>query len=100
MWGKPGGTSARPAPANMPNKAATLPKHGDGSSRAHTGKQPAKSPQSADCVTVTGADSFPQHLDFQLLFSSHPEAMVVLDVNHRIQMCNPAFEELFQHRQA
>ena len=98
--GESSGTSARSAPANMPNKAATLPKNGDGSSRAHTGKRSAKSPQPAGCGTVTGADSFPQHLDFQLLFSSHPEAMVVLDVNHRIRMCNPAFEELFQHRQA
>jgi PAS domain S-box-containing protein len=98
--GESSGASARSAPANMPNKAATLPKNGDGSSRAHTGKWPAKSPRSADCVTVSGAGSFPQHLDFQLLFSSHPEAMVVLDVNHRIRMCNPAFEELFQHRQA
>src|SRR6202050_433094 len=92
--------SARSAPANMPNKAAILPDNGDGSSRAHTGGRPAKPPHSADCLTVMGADSFPQHLDFQLLFSSHPEAMVVLDVNHRIRMCNPAFEELFQHRQA
>jgi PAS domain S-box-containing protein len=94
------GTSARSAPANMPNKAATLPKNGDGSSRANADKRLTKSPQSPNCVTVTGSDSFPQHLDFQLLFSSHPEAMVVLDVNHRIRMCNPAFEQLFQHRQA
>ena len=98
--GESSGTSARSAPANMPNKAAILPDNGDGSSRAHTGGRPAKPPHSADCLTVMGADSFPQHLDFQLLFSSHPEAMVVLDVNHRIRMCNPAFEELFQHRQA
>src|SRR6202161_1098864 len=98
--GESSGTSARSVPANMPNKAAILPDNGDGSSRAHTGGRPAKSPQPAGCGTVTGADSFPQHLDFQLLFSIHPEAMVVLDVNHRIRMCNPAFEELFQHRQA
>jgi two-component system cell cycle sensor histidine kinase/response regulator CckA len=98
--GESSGTSARSAPANMLNKSATLPKNEDGSSRAQMGKRAAKSPQSADCVTVTGVDSFPQQLDFQLLFSSHPEAMVVLDVNHRIRMCNPAFEELFQHRQS
>jgi two-component system cell cycle sensor histidine kinase/response regulator CckA len=84
----------------MPDKAATLPKNGDGSSRAHAGERPTKSQPSANCVTVTGADSFPHHLDFQLLFFSHPEAMVVVDVNHRVQMCNPAFEQLFQHRQA
>jgi len=85
----------------MPNKAATLPKNGDGSSRAHAGKRPANSPLSAPGKhQASGTDSFPQHLDFQLLFSSHPEAMVVLDVNHRIQMCNSAFERLFQYRQA
>jgi len=80
----------------MPNKAAALPKNGDGSSRAHAGKRPATSPQ----VGATRGGSFPSQLDFQLLFSSHPEAMVVLDLNRRIQMCNPAFEDLFQHRQA
>jgi two-component system cell cycle sensor histidine kinase/response regulator CckA len=94
------GTSARSAPANMPNKAATLPKNGDGSSRADADNRQTKPQSSANRVTVTGADSFPQLLDFQLLFSSHPEAMVVLDANHRIRMCNPAFEQLFQHRQA
>ena len=35
----------------------------------------------------------------QLLFSSNPHAMVVLDGNRRIQICNPAFENLFQHHQ-
>jgi two-component system cell cycle sensor histidine kinase/response regulator CckA len=35
----------------------------------------------------------------QLLFSSNPHAMVVLDGNRRIQICNPAFENLFQHYQ-
>ena len=81
----------------MPNKAATLPKNGDGSSRLAAGKRLAKLQNSAN--RAAGAESFPEHLDFQLLFSSHPEAMVVLDVNHRIRMCNPAFEKLFQHRQ-
>jgi PAS domain S-box-containing protein len=82
----------------MPKKTAVLLKNEDGSSRAPAGKLLAKFQQFAN--GATGADSFPQHLDFQLLFSSHPEAMVVLDVNHRIQMCNLAFEKLFQHRQA
>jgi PAS domain S-box-containing protein len=82
----------------MPNKAATLPKNGDSSSRAHGGKRPAKSaPQP---VALSAADSFPSQLDFELLFASHPEAMVVLDLNRRIRMCNPAFETLFQHREA
>src|SRR5271170_506207 len=100
-WGNPREREPRSAPENMPNKAATLPKNGDGSSRAHAGKRPANSPVSTPGKhQASGTDSFPQHLDFQLLFSSHPEAMVVLDVNHRIQMCNSAFEKLFQYRQA
>lgn len=37
-------------------------------------------------------------LSFQLLFSSNPNAMVALDCNRRIQMCNPAFETLFQFK--
>ena len=73
-----------------------MPKNGDGSSRTHAGKRPATSTQSG----ATHGGSFPSQLDFELLFSSHPEAMVVLDLNGRIQMCNPAFENLFQHRQA
>ena len=81
----------------MPNKAATSPKNGDSSSRAREGKRPAKSAQPA--AAPAGGDSFPSQLDFQLLFASHPEAMVVLDLNRRIRMCNPAFENLFQHRE-
>jgi two-component system, cell cycle sensor histidine kinase and response regulator CckA len=82
----------------MPNKAATLPKNGNSSSRAHGGKRSVKSAQKP--AALSGADSFPSRLDFQLLFASHPEAMVVLDLNRRIRMCNPAFENLFQHREA
>src|SRR5271156_6952975 len=76
MWGNPREREPRSAPENMPNKAATLPKNGDGSWRAAAGKRLARLQQSAN--GAAGADSFPQHLDFQLLFSSHPEAMVVL----------------------
>jgi PAS domain S-box-containing protein len=82
----------------MPNKAATLPKNGDSPSRAHGGNRAAKSAQQP--AALSGADSFPSQLDFQLVFASHPEAMVVLDLHRRIRMCNPAFENLFQHREA
>jgi PAS domain S-box-containing protein len=34
------------------------------------------------------------------LLANSPLGMVVLDKNHRVQMCNPAFEELFQYRSA
>jgi two-component system, cell cycle sensor histidine kinase and response regulator CckA len=82
----------------MPNKAATLPKNGDSPSRAHGGNRAAKSAKQP--AALSGADSFPSQLDFQLVFASHPEAMVVLDLHRRIRMCNPAFENLFQHREA
>jgi two-component system, cell cycle sensor histidine kinase and response regulator CckA len=81
----------------MPDKTATLPKNGDSSSRARVGRRPAKSAPPGDAPA--GSDCFPSQLDFQLLFASHPQAMVVLDLNRRIRMCNPAFEDLFQHRQ-
>jgi PAS domain S-box-containing protein len=34
------------------------------------------------------------------LLANSPLGMVVLDKNHRVQMCNPAFEELFQYKSA
>lgn len=34
------------------------------------------------------------------LIANSPLAIVVLDRNQRVQMCNPAFEELFQYRSA
>ncbi len=34
------------------------------------------------------------------LLANSPLGMVVLDKNHRVQMCNPAFEELFQFKSA
>lgn len=34
------------------------------------------------------------------LLANSPLGMVVLDKNNRVQMCNPAFEELFQYRSA
>jgi two-component system cell cycle sensor histidine kinase/response regulator CckA len=45
------------------------------------------------------ADAAVTDQSLQLLFSSNPHAMVVLDGNRRIQICNPAFENLFQHHQ-
>jgi two-component system cell cycle sensor histidine kinase/response regulator CckA len=34
------------------------------------------------------------------LIENTPLAVVVLDADHRVQMCNPAFERLFLHRQS
>jgi two-component system cell cycle sensor histidine kinase/response regulator CckA len=36
----------------------------------------------------------------QALTENNPLAIVVLDTNHYVQMCNPAFEKLFGYRQA
>jgi len=37
---------------------------------------------------------------FEILVSNNPVSTVVLDVDHRILSCNPAFETLFGHRAA
>jgi two-component system cell cycle sensor histidine kinase/response regulator CckA len=36
---------------------------------------------------------------FHALVESNPLAIVVLDSNYRVRLCNPAFEKLFQYRQ-
>ena len=82
----------------MPKKIAALRNNGESSSRTETGVHVANGHHAAD--DGEPLNSFPPCLDFQLLFSSHPQAMVVLDVNRRIQMCNPAFEKLFGYRQS
>ena len=82
----------------MPKKIAALRNNGESSSRTVSGAHVANGHHAAD--NGEPLNSFPPCLDFQLLFSSHPQAMVVLDVNRRIQMCNPAFEKLFGYRQS
>jgi two-component system, cell cycle sensor histidine kinase and response regulator CckA len=82
----------------MPNKITAPRKNGNGSPRGTSGSRVAVAPQNADAAAAGNA--LQPCLDFQLLFSTHPQAMVVLDVNRRIQMCNPAFEKLFQYQQA
>ncbi|MFZ3216343.1 MAG: PAS domain S-box protein [Candidatus Acidiferrales bacterium] len=81
----------------MPDKLTALPRNGEGSSRAHANGRHADPSQSGTDPAL--GDSLQPYLDFQLLFSSHPQAMVVLDVNRRIRMCNPAFESLFKYSQ-
>lgn len=57
-------------------------------------------------VTSSSANSGAAESDFateqnlRLLFSSNPHAMVVLDQRHRVQLCNPAFESLFQYQES
>jgi two-component system, cell cycle sensor histidine kinase and response regulator CckA len=82
----------------MPKKIAALRNNGEGSPRTESDARVANLHHAAS--DGVPANSFPPCLDFQLLFSSHPQAMVVLDVNRRIQMCNPAFEKLFKYRQS
>jgi two-component system cell cycle sensor histidine kinase/response regulator CckA len=82
----------------MPKKAAAFTESGHGlaHSKAHE-KQGA--PQGSQ-TGLEGTDAAVNDPSLQLLFSSNPHAMVVLNGNRRIQMCNPAFEDLFQHHQA
>jgi two-component system cell cycle sensor histidine kinase/response regulator CckA len=57
-------------------------------------------------VTSSSGDSgaaesaFVTEQSLRLLFSSNPHAMVVLDQGHRVQLCNPAFESLFQYQES
>jgi two-component system, cell cycle sensor histidine kinase and response regulator CckA len=74
-----------------------FPKNGDGFVRSN-GHQKSKIPiPSHDDVPQRDAAATDQSL--HLLFSSNPHPMVVLDALRRIQMCNPAFENLFLYRQ-
>lgn len=47
-----------------------------------------------------GESAFVTEQSLRLLFSSNPHAMVVLDQRHRVQLCNPAFESLFQYQES
>src|SRR5580700_11569471 len=82
----------------MPKKATAFTESGHG-------LVPSKAPEKQGAPRgsqpgLEGTDAAVNDQSLQLLFSSNPHAMVVLDGNRRIQMCNPAFENLFQHCQA
>src|SRR5580693_4683898 len=82
----------------MPKKATAFTESGHG-------LVPSKAPEKQGAPRgsqpgLEGTDAAVNDQSLQLLFSSNPHAMVVLNGNRRIQMCNPAFEDLFQHHQA
>src|SRR5580700_3363869 len=79
----------------MPKKATAFT-HGLVPSKAHEKQGAPRGSQPG----FEGSDAAVNDQTLQLLFSSNPHAMVVLNGNRRIQMCNPAFEDLFQHHQA
>jgi PAS domain S-box-containing protein len=79
----------------MPKKATAFT-HGLVPSKAHEKQGAPRGSQPG----FEGTDAAVNDQTLQLLFSSNPHAMVVLNGNRRIQMCNPAFEDLFQHHQA
>ena len=85
-------------PDNMPKKATAFTESGHGlvPSKAHEKQGAPRGSQPG----LEGTDAAVNEQTLQLLFSSNPHAMVVLNGNRRIQMCNPAFEDLFQHHQA
>src|SRR5271155_208646 len=97
----------------MPNRTETLrPKRG-GSSRSSQpvrGDSEAHPPSAIEISPKTLAQKdFPRYVEpraeeqssylkvayLQALTENNPMAVVVLDANRRIQMCNPAFELLF-----
>ncbi len=82
----------------MPKKATAFTESGHGlvPSKAHEKQGAPRGSQPG----LEGSDAAVNDQSLQLLFSSNPHAMVVLNGSRRIQMCNPAFEDLFQHHQA
>jgi two-component system, cell cycle sensor histidine kinase and response regulator CckA len=82
----------------MPKKVTASTENGHGflRSKGHGKPVVSRAPQ----AIAAGGDAALNDLSLQLLFSSNPHAMVVLDSQRRVQMCNPAFESLFLHRQA
>src|SRR5579863_4477056 len=81
----------------MAKKVTAFPANGDGLVRSN-GR--GKSVTSASGSSEAAKSAFATEQNLRLLFSSNPHAMVVLDQGHRVQLCNPAFESLFQYQEA
>ena len=81
----------------MAKKVTAFPENGDGLLRTN-GRGTSVAPSSANSGAAESA--FVTEQSLRLLFSSNPHAMVVLDQRHRVQLCNPAFESLFQYQEA
>jgi PAS domain S-box-containing protein len=50
-------------------------------------------------VNAQTADLLAQTAELNSLIDNNPVAIVTLNLNHLVRMCNPAFEKLFGHRQ-
>ncbi|MGA9483990.1 MAG: PAS domain S-box protein [Candidatus Acidiferrales bacterium] len=81
----------------MAKKVTAFPENGDGLVRSN-GR--GKSVTSSSANSGAAESDFATEQNLRLLFSSNPHAMVVLDQRHRVQLCNPAFESLFQYQES
>ncbi|MGA7553457.1 MAG: PAS domain S-box protein [Candidatus Acidiferrales bacterium] len=81
----------------MAKKVTAFPANGDGLVRSN-GR--GKSVTSSSANSGAAESDFATEQNRRLLFSSNPHAMVVLDQRHRVQLCNPAFESLFQYQES
>ncbi len=81
----------------MAKKVTVFPANGNGFVRSNGHEKSKTSIPPHDDAPKQDAAVTDQSL--QLLFSSNPHPMIVLDAKRCVQMCNPAFENLFQYRQ-
>jgi PAS domain S-box-containing protein len=81
----------------MAKKVTAFPANENGLVRSNERGKPV-----ASSAGNSGAaeSAFVPEQSLRLLFCSNPHAMVVLDQTHRVQMCNPAFESLFQYQES
>lgn len=81
----------------MAKKVTAFPANGDSLVRLNVRGKPVVS---SSGNSGAGESAFVTEQSLRLLFSSNPHAMVVLDQRHRVQLCNPAFESLFQYQES
>src|SRR5246500_2514147 len=94
-WGAPAGLCAGPEACPMPSRTEEL-----GAERPKSQRGAEK--QKAGSVGAEGKTLCPaEHAAYlQALTENNPLGIVVLDLHHRILMCNPAFEALFGYHQS
>lgn len=81
----------------MAKKVTAFPANGDSLVHSNVRGKPVVS---SSGNSGAGESAFVTEQSLRLLFSSNPHAMVVLDQRHRVQLCNPAFESLFQYQES
>ena len=83
----------------MASLTSTLHPRGKGGSRPEESPN-RQNPEALDPLCCDGAAS-PEHAAYlQALSENNPLGIVVLDLNGRVKMCNPAFERLFGYKAA